>query len=275
MIEGRILSEAELAQLLIEAHVTDTEIMEYADGVLPPRRRQAVRRILAEHPDLMQLLESFLFTRGPVVEAFDEVFLEAPPEQLLGRPERAEPAATATPQRSLFGIARHNLLPFRFRFRAPVVGVFAALAAVVVTAWLMNQMVRDFIPPDLQGVPVPPLLQQALEVTPMGVTARLTEHVSVKPELTFFSRLQTWCREYGLVYGGNVIREGQIACRGKDGVWRVLAWTDPLRLRDKTELVGEDALGALAVARDDLKVGGMLGPEEEAPLIKDRWQRRP
>ena len=51
----------------------------------------------------------------------------------------------------------------RFRFRAPVFAV-AALAAVALAAWLMNYVARyDFIPPERQGVAVPPALQQALD----------------------------------------------------------------------------------------------------------------
>jgi hypothetical protein len=38
---------------------------------------------------------------------------------------------------------------------------------------------------------------------------------------------------------------------------------------------GEEALGILATARDDLKAGEMLGLEAEADLIKRGWQGKP
>ena len=66
-----------LEEMLAEAGITEMEIMRYADGVLAPERRPVVRAALAKYPELMQLLESFLFTRGPLVEAYDEV-LDAP-----------------------------------------------------------------------------------------------------------------------------------------------------------------------------------------------------
>jgi hypothetical protein len=273
----KFLSDHELEHLLIEADVTETDIMQYADGVLEPPRRPAIRRALAQYPGLMQLLESFLFTRGPMAEAFDEVFLQAPPRQLLDRLENAE-QPPAKPRRKLFGFSPASRRPFKFKLRAPVVAV-TALAALVLTAGVTRYLTRyDFIPPDRQGAPVPQLLQQALEGTPTGETARLNERLSVQVQLTFFSRLQTWCREYGLIYGNRAYWVGQIACRGKDDFWRVHAFTNPLLLRGPDELVGEEGAGLLAQARDGLKHrkrGDMLEPKDEASLIKNHWRSKP
>ena len=309
MISVRLLSDPELQDLLRKANVTETDIMEYADGVLAPRRRLAVRTALANYPDLMQLLESYLFTRGPVASAFTELYSQSSSEQLLSRLEQAE-QPPARPRRKLFSFSRSNLPPFKLKFRAPVIAAFAALAAVVLTAWFMNQrinemklvnqqvsqrineinqvnqqlsqrmtqMVRDFVPPDKQGVAAPPLLQQALESTPMGQSARLADHIAVKPQLTFFSRLEIWCREFGLVYGDNALWLGQLACRDKDGVWRVRIETNPRLLLGKEYPAGEEGEGVLARARDDLKhrdVGDMLGPEKEKPLLENHWQGKP
>lgn len=295
MISVRLLSDAELQDLLRKANVTETDIMEYADGVLAPRRRLAVRTALATYPDLMQLLESYLFTRGPVASAFTELYSQSSSERLLSRLEQAG-QPPARPRRKLFSFSRSNLPPFKLKFRAPVIAAFAALAAVVLTAWFMNQrinemklvnqqlsqrmtlMVRDFVPPDKQGVAAPPLLQQALEATPMGQSARLADHIAVKPQLTFFSRLEIWCREFGLVYGDNALWLGQLACRDKDGVWRVRIETNPRLLLGKEYPAGEEGEGVLARARDDLKhrdVGDMLGPEKEKPLLENHWQGKP
>ena len=54
-----------LEEMLAEAGITEMEIMKYADGVLAPERRPLVRAALAKYPELMQLLETFIFTRGP------------------------------------------------------------------------------------------------------------------------------------------------------------------------------------------------------------------
>ena len=66
----------------------------------------------------------------------------------------------------------------------------------------------------------------------------LAEGLSLEPQLTFYSRLKLWCREYGMVYGDNALWVGRVACRGTDGVWRVRDETNPLRLRPDTKLVG-------------------------------------
>ena len=260
-----------LEETLAEARITEMEIMRYADGVLAPERRPIVRAALATYPELMQLLESFLFTRGPLVDAFD-VVLDAPvPARILNvlQPRR-QPA-------SFLDWLNPATWP-QLRFRTPVFAV-AGLAAVALLAWLMNYAVRyDFIPPDRQGVAAPSTLQQALDATPMGTSVQLVEHLSFEPQLTFYSRLKLWCREFGLTYGNNALWEGRLACRGTDGVWRVLRETGPLpprpdwQPRDLQPAVGEDAL---ATARADLKVGDVLGVEAEADLIKNRWQGKP
>ena len=79
--------------------IDDDLIMPYADGVLPPEQRPAVRDALASDPALMQKFESFLFTRGPIARAFDEVLAAPIPERLLAAvrepaPPRTRPAAS-------------------------------------------------------------------------------------------------------------------------------------------------------------------------------------
>jgi hypothetical protein len=260
-----------LEEMLAEAGITEMEIMRYADGVLAPERRPVVRAALARYPELMQLLESFLFTRGPLVEAYDEV-LDAPiPARIMKLLQRRrEPASL----RDFINVA--------FRVRAPVFAV-AALAAVALAAWLMNYVTRyDFIPPDRQGVAAPTALQQALDKTPMRASARLAEGVSIEPQLTFYSRLNQWCREFGTIYGDNAVWQGRLACRGSDGVWRVRVETNPLPFRPDgpaadadSRPAGEAAMGSLATARDDLKAGDMLGAAAEADLIGKGWQGKP
>ena len=256
-----------LEEMLAEARITEMEIMRYADGVLAPERRPIVRAALATYPELMQLLESFLFTRGPLVDAFD-VVLDAPvPARILNvlQPRPRPPA--------FLDWLNPATWP-QLGFRTPVFAV-AGLAAVALLAWLMNYAVRyDFIPPDRQGMVAPSTLQQALDATPMRVSVQLAEHLSLEPQLTFYSRLKLWCREFGLTYGDS-LWEGRLACRGTDGLWRVLRQTNPLRSRPDIYSSGEAAAGVLAAARDDLKAGGMLGREEEAKLIAKRWQAKP
>ena len=92
-----------LEEMLAEARITEMEIMRYADGVLAPERRPIVRAALAKYPELMQLLESFLFTRGPLVDAYDEV-LDAPiPARILNL---LQPRPSVRPPFSIGSIPR-------------------------------------------------------------------------------------------------------------------------------------------------------------------------
>jgi anti-sigma factor RsiW len=73
-----------LEDMLTDAGITKMEIMEYADGVLAPARRPVVRAALAKYPELMQLLETFIFTRDRLKDVYDEV-LELPPHEPCSR----------------------------------------------------------------------------------------------------------------------------------------------------------------------------------------------
>jgi hypothetical protein len=100
--------------------------------------------------------------------------------------------------------------------------------------------------------------------------------------LTFFSqRIGRWCREYVLTYGDNVLSQGQLACRGSDGVWRVRDATDAVVVKDsvapeeRTDVAGKSALNVLARARDYLEIKDPLGLEKEGQLIANGWQGEP
>src|SRR4029453_13900141 len=124
--------------------------------------------------------ESFLFTRGPLVEAYDEV-LDAPVPARIVNLLRTRPRPA-----SLLDWLNPARWP-RFRFRAPVFAV-AALAAVTLVAWLMNYAARnDFIAPDRQGVGVPAALHWGRGAPPMRASAPLANtEVVLEPQLTFY-----------------------------------------------------------------------------------------
>lgn len=285
-MNARILSDAEIKDLLEEAEVTETEIMQYADGVLPPQRRLAVRIALAQHPDLMQLLESFLFTRLRLADAYERILLETDPERFVKAPQAAQvpqvphvpvpQAAAGKPRRRLFGFSRPQL-PFT-QLRASMLAAAAVLLAIVSTAWVS---LREFVPPDRQGLAAYPSLQKALDTTVTGQTARLGGDLALEPQLTFSSRHGLWCREYVLAYGGHTLRQGQLACRGKDGVWRVRVSSEVILTKEQPSPnagieAGDPARSPLAEMRDSLKAANaeVLDPADEIPLIASGWQRQ-
>ena len=106
------------------------EIMEFADGVLAPERRPVVRAALAKYPELMQVLESFLFTRGPLKDVYDEVLNAPIPDPRSGSCDR--PAAAPATTRKARYPHRHGIWVSRedcFRARGNVRGRIRCLAA--------------------------------------------------------------------------------------------------------------------------------------------------
>jgi hypothetical protein len=258
--------------------IGDDVIMAYADGVLAPDQRSAVRDALARDPALMQRFESFLFTRGPLARAFDAVLAAPIPERLLEAVREPAPARI-WPKASLLGSV--HLARLAGIFRVPDFSPAVAIPAVLVGAaagWLAHYALpSDYVPLENRGFVAWTSLQQALEQTPRGSSASLVEGLTFKPTLTFASLQQTWCRQYELSYGA-ALRSGGLACRRRDGVWRVIALTEPepppaTADPGKIEPAGKDDV--LDATRAQIKGGDVLGRGEEERLIKEHWPTKP
>ena len=262
---------------MMDEPIGDDVIMAYADGALAPDQRSAVRDALAKHPALMQRFESFLFTRGPLARAFDAVLAAPIPESLL---QLFREPAPPRPRASLLGSMR--LARLADIFRMPVFSPAVAIPTVLVGAaagWLAHYaLASGFVPLENRGFVAWASLQQALEATPGGSSASLVEGLTFKPTLTFASVQQTWCREYELAYGA-ALQSGGLACRMRDGVWRVIALAQPeppgtSNPNQKTLPAGKGE-NALDGIRAQIKGGDILGSEAEDRLIKKRWQTEP
>ena len=269
-----------LEEMLAEAGITEMEIMKYADGVLAPERRPVVRAALAKYPELMHVLESFLFTRGPLKDVYDEVLnapIPDPPLRLLRPPvppprRHAEGSVPSSTQ--YLGLPRGRLF------------AFAAISAVVFAAWLLlsRPVGHDLATFGERGFVASPALQQVLDETPMRVSARIADGLSIVPQLTFSTRRKTWCRELTLSFGDDK-QAGALACRGDDGGWRVQVLTPPSRKinpipppPDKSTIAGDEAdefKKLLDAARDSIMEGDALSADEEKRVIEDKWRPRP
>jgi hypothetical protein len=253
-----------LEELLAEAGISMEELMAYADGVLALERRPAVREALRTHPDLMQALEIFLFTKGAFVRPYEELLARPVPSKLVD-------AVRESRQRSLWDVWRRLLSP-EPAYRAPVL-VVAGLAAILVTAWwvLAHGLSYELVPRDRQGLAAAPALQQMLEGTRRNKVAEIVPRLTVRPTATFYSNLKAWCRQYELRYD-NAVLQVAIACRGSDGVWRLRAQTDP-RPADPSDAYYPAGRGAeLAAERERIMVGGVLSAAAEELRIQGGWQ---
>ena len=255
--------------------IGNDDVMRYADGVLPPALRPAVRDAMAEDPALMQSFESYLFTRGPVARAFDAALAAPVSERLLRVVRETAPQKPRRPEASRLGWV--SLARLADLLRVPAFSPALAIPAVLVAAaggWLAHYALgSDFVPLEDRGFAASASLQRALEQTPGGTSASIVEGLTFKPTLTFASVQQTWCRQYELKYGA-ALRDGGLACRTRDGAWRVLALTGPEPAAPQASPGGFAPAGNVDIldeTRDMIKKGDVLGGDEVERLIKEGW----
>lgn len=255
-------------QLLKKAGITMEELMAYADGVLGPDRRADVRVALEKHPELMQLLETFLFTRGAFVRPYDELLAKPLPSRLIK-------AAQGRRWPSLRELVRGLYAPNPV-FRAAVLA--AAVATVVLAAWLLRSPLPDnVVILDESGVVPSQAVQRVLDGTPGGQLTRVAGHLSIRPKLTFYSQQKSWCRQYDLVWDQNM-QASALACRGEDGVWRVQVATGGAAPAADRQLAGGSGVPEheeiLRAVRRQIIDGTSLRLPEEQELIGNGWKRR-
>jgi hypothetical protein len=260
-----------------EEPIEDKVIMAYADGALAPDQRPAVADALARDPALMLKFASFLFTRGPVARAFDALLAAPIPERIL-EVVRETPTPRTRPTASplVSGLARLAEI-FRVPHFSPAVAIPAVLFGAA-AGWLAHYALpSNYVPLENRGFIAWASLQQALEQTPPGSSASLVEGLTFKPTLTFPSTQQTWCRQYELGYSA-ALSSGGLACRRRDGVWRVITQTQPERpvaAPSPNAIQPADKRDNLDEARAQIKGGDVLGRDQEERLIKERWPTKP
>ena len=182
-----------LEDMLTEAGITEMEIMEYADGVLAPARRPVVRAALAKYPELMQLLETFIFTRGPLKDVYDEVLKVAPPRGPARR-------SCCRPSRRLRRDDVEGLVPSSTHGLGLPPGRRLRSRRCARSYWLhgccsVAPAGYDFATFGERGYVASSQLKRVLDTTPQGETARISRGLSIRPRSTFNTEQGTRCRE--------------------------------------------------------------------------------
>jgi anti-sigma factor RsiW len=270
--------------------VTEEEIMAYADGVLPPARRAAVRQALTSDPAQMLVLESYLGTHSHsrLKQALEPVFAAPIPGRVLAklRLPTAEPPSGSR----LTAFFRSAGLHLFGRYSMPVLAM-AALCLMLLGAWLGNYALQylapasiEFAQMDERGLVALPALQQALESTPSGEAAALSERLAIRPTATLRSRQGTWCRQFDLLYGSGQ-RGRALACRSGDGSWLVPVTTVPQGSAygvaggpqpsiPSEKSASDDSAAIMDGARQRISSDPVVSPEKERGLIEDRWRQK-
>jgi hypothetical protein len=261
------------------AEVTDEEIMAYADGVLANERLPAVREELANNPERMKTLEAYLKTKEAMVHALGPILGATVPERL--RDTIHEFAAAPAPARGLGALLRSAVGGHLFaKLRVPMLAV-AALCLVFLGAWLGDYAKRTANPqPELvrwepRGLVLEPALQRALDATPSGEEAKLTDRAAIKPVATLRTKAGILCREFDLLDGGRL--GGRfLACRDSDGTWLIPV---PVQQPKEYSVAGgpppiELGKAMLESAKQSLS-GTVVDADKEMDLIKGPRRKTP
>jgi len=260
----------------MDAPISDEILMAYADGALPPAEREAVSKALAQSPELMQRLESFLFTRGPMPRVFDAALAAPIPEKLLAILRAPSPPASARPAPARgSSILAQLAATFRMAVFSPA-GAMATLVVGVAAGWLLQSGTRsDLVRLDIHGLTATASLQRALETAPPGGSVAVAGGLSLKPTLTFRSTAKSWCRQFDLVDPQGAQATG-IACR-EGGVWHVIAQTGaaPAASSDGKIVPADRPESILDSLRAELKEGDALGRADEDALVRRHWRDGP
>jgi surface antigen len=254
-------------------HISDADLMAYADGVLPRHLRPLVRQALLRDPELLEKLESYIITNRGLAAPFDR--LPPIPDRLLRLLAEAKPKA-AGDRWWLFSL--RSIEPkWAEHWRLPAWSLAGLAALVVATlAWQLNT--ASPLRPQLadagaQGLASSPQFQRALEASESNSSTHLA---SLKPTGTFLSKEQAWCRQYELTRADETRLAG-IACRDRDGAWQVKAQAVLTAAPPASGYApaGEDQAGApsLESALGKLMQDVVLLPADEKRLLAGGWQR--
>ena len=243
--------------------VSEATLMRFVDGDLPPREHEFVAGLIAAYPDASRSVLAYRFTNEVLRGAYD-VAMNVPAELI----SRCLPAADRPRLRSR--------LP---GWRPTALALAASLALVLAGAagWVLREAIHSDVAAFL-GI-APPGLQRVLETTLAANVTQLSGAWSAKVVATFPSHQRRWCRQYAVSEDQQERAKG-IACRHGDG-WHIIVQAAS---RQALTPGGAQGYWVLAGAQDPVASyaneimggNGILGPEDEAQLIKnEHWKRVP
>ncbi|HEU0159889.1 MAG TPA: hypothetical protein VFR00_11265 [Hyphomicrobiaceae bacterium] len=254
-------------------HISDADLMAYADGVLPRHLRPLVRQALLRDPALLEKLECYIITNRGLAAPFDR--LPPIPDRLLRLLAEGQPKA-AGERWWLFSL--RSIEPKwaeQWRLPAWSLAGLAALVAATLLAWQLNT--ASPLRPQLadagaQGLASSAQFQRALEASESNLSTHLA---SVKPTGTFLSKEQAWCRQYEVTRADDTRLAG-IACRDHHGAWQVKAQAVLAAAAQTSGYApaGEGKAGAhgLESALGKLMQDVVLLPADEKRVLAGGWQ---
>lgn len=247
---------------------SDDKLSAYIDGELPAAEMAALERDLASDAGLAERLQRLSSANAAFVASISAI--DATPV----------PAST----RELLSAAGEQAGARVIAFRPRAIGAFVmqhrAIAASLVCAAIAYGAVAT-APGGLQsGAPAATSviaantpLHRALERTPSGETVRIGGGVAVKPQLTFATADDAFCRQYQMTSGSGAMEA--IACRNDEG-WRVrvASFERSNPAAGDYQPAGSGRSPALEAFIDANIAGAPLAAADEAALLGREWTRR-
>jgi surface antigen len=267
-----------------EANVSDELLMAFADGELAGGEHARVLDYISQSPDGAARFAVFAKTGRSLADMFDQPMREPVPQRLID---------------TVVGFSRDNVVSLtdrrasragvsRVLFERPLWAAAAAACAAIAAFGIANRVPSKSI----QGSDVAfglswtsdntrvagAELAAALDDTVSGsrvVRAISGQSATVTPVFSFASTKGGFCRQYVIEPSAGSETWAGVACRQASGQWRVEIHdtTATKRAADRQVVVaGKGNTAALDAVVDRLISGNVLGPEEEAAIIKDQWR---
>jgi hypothetical protein len=247
---------------------SDDRLSAYLDGELPQEEMEQLARDMASDKTLASRLDRLAAANRAFLAAasgIDAVPLPDRTRALLAG-EKEEKGA--------------HVIPFRPRRIAAFVMEHRAIAAALVCAAAVYGLSMSMLPGQGSGIPASSgviaansPLHQALEQTASGETVKLAGGLAVRPQLTFLTSDDAYCRQYALTSAGGTV-EG-IACRGGEG-WRlqVASFAAGQAGQDDYQTAASGRSAALEAFIDANITGAPLNAEDETALLARGWRDR-
>lgn len=242
---------------------SDESLSAYLDGELPPKEMEQLARDLEKDEALAARLERLATANRTFLAAasgIDAVPLAVRTQALLAG-EKKESA---------------RVVPFTVRRISTFVMEHRAIAAGLVCAAAVYGLGVATTPgpevPASSGIiAANSPLDRALEGTASGETVQIAGGGEIRPQLTFLTADDAYCRQYALVSGAGSV-EG-IACRGDDG-WRLqVASFAPRRTGPDDYQTAASGRSAALEAFIDANIAGLpLNAGEEGAALARGWR---
>lgn len=247
---------------------SDDKLSAYLDGELQPEEMERLARDIQEDKALAARLDRLASANQTFLAAasdIDAIPLPKGVTTLLADAEKTE-GARVIPYRP------RRIAAFLVEHRAIAASLVCAVAAYGVGFATFAGRASE-IPASSGLIASSSPLHRALEQGAGGATVRLAGGVEIKPQLTFLTADDAFCRQYELTTAGGAV-EG-IACR-EDGAWRVQVASFASGQIDKgdyrTAASGRSA--ALEAFIDANISGSPLDAGEERELLARGWRGR-